>query len=290
MAAVALVVPGAFGVSSLVHRRQRGAALIASTLHLNARWWQDEGKKKGDLLYVAVGDSAAQGVGASRPGHSYVGLVANHIRNTTGRSVRVLNLSVSGARLREALAVQIPALRDLKPDFLTVAVGANDMGAFDRERFEHELDELYDALPTGAIVADLPSFFLGPVERNAKQANGIVRTLAAKHGFEVAALHATTRRQGAAWYALNRVSADFFHPNDRGYRVWAAAFLPVIDRAIARRTPANDADYAPAGSTAIRGGFAIRGIAAIRGSAAIRASAAIRGSAAIHGSAAIGNP
>lgn len=233
VAAVALVLPG---VGSLVQRRQRGgAAFLAGTLHLNARWWHDEGKKNGDLLYVAVGDSAAQGVGASRPGHSYVGLLANHIRAKTGRSVRVMNLSVSGARLRDAIAVQIPALRDLKPDILTVSVGANDMASFDPERFESELGELYDALPQGTIVADLPSFFLGPVERNARAANAIVRTLSALHGFEVAPLHATTRRQGAAWYALNRVSADFFHPNDRGYKVWAAAFLPVVDRWMARR-------------------------------------------------------
>jgi lysophospholipase L1-like esterase len=234
MAAVALVVPGAVGVGSLVQRIQRGAARIAGTLHLNAQWWREEGQKSGDLLYVAVGDSAAQGVGASRPGHSYVGLLANHIRAKTGHSVRVMNLSVSGARLREAIAVQIPALRDLKPDILTVSIGANDMSSFDPERFESELGELYDALPPGTIVADLPSFFLGPVERNARAANAIVRTLAEKHGFEVAPLHATTRRQGAVWYALNRVSADFFHPNDRGYTVWAAAFLPVVDRWMAR--------------------------------------------------------
>jgi acyl-CoA thioesterase-1 len=30
------------------------------------------------------------------------------------------------------------------------------------------------------------------------------------------------------------VAGDFFHPNDRGYRVWASAFLPLLDRAIAK--------------------------------------------------------
>jgi acyl-CoA thioesterase-1 len=29
---------------------------------------------------------------------------------------------------------------------------------------------------------------------------------------------------------VNQVAADFFHPNDRGYRVWASAFIPLIDR------------------------------------------------------------
>ena len=221
IAVIALLVLAGLGSRFLVRRRRRGGeARLASTLHLNARWWKDEGDKTGELLYVAVGDSAAQGVGASRPGRSYVGLIAEHLRRRTGRSVRVVNLSLSGARLREALAIQLPALRRLNPDVLTVAIGANDIASFDRGRFERELGELYAALPAGAIVADLPSFY---------------------HGFEVAPLHAATRGQGAARYALNQVAADFFHPNDRGYRVWASAFLPLLDRVVpATHSTASD--------------------------------------------------
>jgi lysophospholipase L1-like esterase len=230
---------------SLVRRRRSaGSAKLANTLHLNARWWKDEGKKDGELLYVALGDSAAQGVGASKPGHSYVGIIARHLRDRTGRTVRVVNLSMSGARLQEALAIQLPALRRLRPppDVLTVAIGANDIASFDRGRFERELRELYAALPAGAIVADLPSFYLGSAERNAREANAIVRRLAAERGFEIAALHTATRRQGAARYALNQVAADFFHPNDRGYRVWASAFIPLLDRVVAENRSTADAD------------------------------------------------
>jgi lysophospholipase L1-like esterase len=230
---------------ALGRRRHRaGSARLANTLHLNARWWKDEGKKPGELLYVALGDSAAQGVGASRPGRSYVGLIARHLRERSGRTVRVVNLSMSGARLREALAIQLPALRRMttRPDVLTVAIGANDVASFDPARFESELRELYAALPAGAIVADLPSFYLGSAERKAREANAIVRRLAAERGFEVAPLHAATRRQGAARYALNQVAADFFHPNDRGYRVWASAFLPLLDRVVDETHSTADAE------------------------------------------------
>lgn len=228
--AVALI---AAATRMLVLRRQRGGAdRLARTLHLNARWWTEQRAKDGELLYVALGDSAAQGVGASRPGRSYVGLVAEHLRRRTGRTVRVVNLSISGARLREAITLQLPPLRRLQPDVVTVAIGANDIASFDRERFTRELGEIYDSLPAGTIVAELPSFYLGAAERNARIANTIVHRLAGEHGFPVAPLHSTTRRQGAARYALNQVSADFFHPNDRGYRVWASAFLPVLDHVI----------------------------------------------------------
>ena len=217
----------------LVVRRQRGGAdRLARTLHLNARWWIEQRAKHGELLYVAIGDSAAQGVGASRPGRSYVGLIAQHLRQRTGRSVRVINLSTSGARLREAITLQLPPLRRLTPDIVTVAIGANDMAGFERDRFACELTEVYDCLPAGSIVAEIPSFYVGTSERNVRVANKIVHRLATKHGFEVAPLYALTRRQGPVLYALNRVAADFFHPNDRGYRVWASAFLPLIDRAV----------------------------------------------------------
>ncbi len=232
------VAAAASGVVLVRRRARNGSERIAGTLHLAARWWRERGKEEGELLYVAVGDSAAQGIGASRPGRSYVGLIAAHLRETTGRSIRVVNLSISGARLREALALQLPALRRLKPDIVTVAVGANDIAGFDAGRFERELTELYDALPSDAIVSELPSFYLGTKERNVAVANRIVHRLADERGLAVAPLHRVTSRAGVARYALNQVAADFFHPNDRGYRVWASAFLPLLDR----RFPANRSD------------------------------------------------
>jgi len=235
--AALVVVAAGFVARGLVQRRQaNGAERLARSLHLNARWWRERGDRAGELLYVAIGDSAAQGVGASNPGRSYVGLIARHLRDRTGRSVRVLNLSVSGARLREAIAGQLPAIEGLEPDLMTVAIGANDIAGFDRARFAKELDRIYDALPANAIVSELPAFYLGRPERDVAIANAIVHELAAEHGFEVAPLHRVTRHQGVARYALNQVSADFFHPNDRGYRVWASAFLPLVDS----RFPAHD--------------------------------------------------
>ena len=234
---VAAAIAAFFTGRMLVLRRQRtGAARLAATLHLNARWWNQQRSRPGEILYVALGDSAAQGVGASRPGRGYVGMLADHLRRRTGQTVQVANLSVSGARLREAIAVQLPLLAKLQPDLVTAAIGANDIASFDAERFERELAIVYDALPSGSIVGDVPAFYFGAAERRVAIANEIVHRLAAERGFEVAPVHAMTRRQGGARYALNQVAADFFHPNDRGYRVWASAFIPLLDRRFPRRS------------------------------------------------------
>ncbi len=239
---VAILVTAMLLVRTLVLRR-RGTAVIrlTSDIPVNAKWWHEQERKTGELLYVAVGDSAAQGIGASRPGRSYVGMLAAHLRERTARPVRVVNLSQSGARLREALELELPKLRKLHPDVLTVSIGANDIAGFDAERFERELRELYSALPRHAIVADLPAFYFGAAEKNVRIANGILHRVAGELQLEVAQLYAATKRQSGLRYALNQVAADFFHPNDRGYRVWASAFIPLLDRRVPA-TPPTAAD------------------------------------------------
>jgi acyl-CoA thioesterase-1 len=102
---------------------------------------------------------------------------------------------------------------------VTVAIGANDIPSFDRDRFTRELTEVYASLPAGSIVAEVPSFYLGAAERNVRVANSIVHRLATEHGFDVAPLYAATRRQGAALYALNRVGIRVPPPRRSGGRV-----------------------------------------------------------------------
>ena len=236
-AIVAAVIAGGgwLWVSLLLRRKRRGAERIANTLHLNAKWWREQGTRQGELLYLALGDSAAQSIGASKPHRGYVGKIATHLRQTTGRSVRVVNLSVSGARLREALATQVPQLASLDPDVVTVAIGANDIPTFNRVRFDKELRQLLDALPPHAIIGEVPCFFFGTAEKNARIANTLIHDAARERDLPVAPLYAATKRQGAARVTFNQASADFFHPNDRGYSVWASAFLPLVDEVVHRQ-------------------------------------------------------
>lgn len=232
--AVVVLGGGAALAYVLGRRRQaRGMERLAQTLPVHSKWWRDRAKREGELLYVVIGDSAAQGIGASKPHRGYVGAIAKRLRETTGRTVRVVNLSVSGARLREALAIQVPRLQGIQPDFMTAAIGANDIGAFDAERFDREVRELFEALPPHAIVADVPAFHLPANEKKVRAANAILHQAARERGLIVAPVYAATKRQGVLRAALNQASQDFFHPNDRGYRVWASAFLPLIEDAAA---------------------------------------------------------
>lgn len=236
VAAATAVAAGA-GIASwvryLARRQHHWRGLLAEAIPVHSLYWREQAAKKGELLYVAVGDSAAQGIGASRPAHGYVGFVARHLREHSGRTVRVVNLGISGARLREAIEKELPRLAGLEPDVLTVCIGANDMADFDPERFRAEIATLLDALPAHAIVADLPSFYFLPAERTVLVANRMLREAASARGLRVVPLHRLTRRQGL-WGVSTQFAGDLFHPNDRGYRIWASAFTHAIDDRLRR--------------------------------------------------------
>ncbi|ANP74057.1 SGNH/GDSL hydrolase family protein [Cryobacterium arcticum] len=242
LTAGAVAATAGLGAAAMVNYRKfrlrlaANAAELNETLPVNSLWWRTHAKEKGDLLYVAIGDSAAQGIGASAPNRGYVGILADHIRLATGQSLRVVNLSVSGATVDLAVRDQLPRFTKLQPDFVTVAIGANDIAQWDAARFEAGIREVFAALPPHALVADLPCFHLPHNERKVMVANRIVRDVAAEHGLTVVPLHATTHREG--WRSVfTQVANDFFHPNDRGYRIWAEAFLPDMSAVAARRVP-----------------------------------------------------
>lgn len=232
-AGTAATVAGMGAAVTVNYRRFRlrlaaNAAVLNETLPIHSKWWRDHAKQKGELLYVAIGDSAAQGIGASEPNRGYVGILADHIRLITGRTVRVINLSVSGATVELAVRDQLPRLVTLSPDVVTVAIGANDIALWDAAVFETGIWRVFAALPDHALVADVPCFHLPHNERKVAEANRILRRVAAEFGLTVVPLHAITKRQGLRSVAT-QFANDFFHPNDRGYRVWAEAFLPALD-------------------------------------------------------------
>ncbi len=241
MSAAGIGAAAALNYKKFRARVAENAVVMSETLPIHSKWWRDHAKVQGELLYVAIGDSAAQGIGASAPDRSYVGVLADHIRLATGRTVRVVNLSVSGATVALAVRDQLPRFTRLQPDIVTVAIGANDIAQWDAAAFEAGIRELFAVLPDHAIVADLPCFHLPHNERKVAVANRILRELAAEHRLTVVPLHATTKRQGLRSIAT-QFANDLFHPNDRGYRVWADAFLPDLSANIAGRIPQATVD------------------------------------------------
>lgn len=138
------------------------------------RYWSIPRGPAGGLLYVALGDSSAQGIGASRPDRGYVGLVAERVRARTGKDVQVINLSVSGARIDDLLEDQLPLLANLEADLVTVTIGGNDVHTYHTGTFAAQVDRLTAALPPGTFIADVPYFMHGHWERDAQQSADVL--------------------------------------------------------------------------------------------------------------------
>ena len=140
--------------------------------------------------------------------------------------MRIVNLSVSGAKIQDVINKQLPELKNYKPNLVTIDIGGNDVaGKYNSATFQAEYDKLAAALPRGTVVGNLP-YFGGRIRHNAQalNANTFISAAAQKYGLGVADLQTITR----AHDSLSDYAADYFHPSDRGYQNWAAAYWAVI--------------------------------------------------------------
>jgi len=175
-------------------------------------------------LWVALGDSTGQGIGASSYDRGYVGGLRAWLGERTGQPWRVVNLSRSGARATDVLAEQLAAMEALvdKPDLVTLAIGANDMlRRTPPDRLHATMSAVLDRLPPGAVVATLPQ---GLGRTRPVKVNQFLARATTGRGLVVADLWGHT---GPPW--SGKFAADGFHPNDTGYRDWVAAFTEALD-------------------------------------------------------------
>ncbi|MFD0867437.1 SGNH/GDSL hydrolase family protein, partial [Tessaracoccus lubricantis] len=186
----------------------------------------------GALRYVALGDSAAQGVGATHVSRGYVPRIGAKLAEATGREVIITNLSVSGATSADVVRDQLPLFRDLPftPDLVTLDIGGNDVvfPGHTPSSFEANMDVILEALPTGAFIADVPWFMVPVLGRQSQQMAGRASILIEQHHHHLVPLHRGTREAGF-WRYHRYTAGDWFHPNDLGYEEWAEAFWAVIE-------------------------------------------------------------
>jgi acyl-CoA thioesterase I len=214
--------------SRLARRIRPGLALTLGKTEVYAAAWAAETRRAlaaGDNgpLWLALGDSTAQGIGASAFDRGYVGQLRRRLEARDGRSWRVVNPSVSGARVGQLLADQLPWLGRLPrpPDLVTCAIGANDViWPFGFERVPGRMRDLIASLPGDAVLAELPQ---GLVPSRVARLNALIDTEAPRAGLRVARVHSFT---GPPW--RGKLAPDEFHPNDNGYADWCAAFAAAI--------------------------------------------------------------
>lgn len=193
-------------------------------------FWQQKAKGSGEITYLALGDSTAQGVGATSPMRGYVGLLAARIEAETGKQVRVVNISKTGAKLEDYLHEQAPKIQQYQPDIVTIEIGANDVGAYNETAFRERFKKVLATLPAGTYVSNMPLFNSRPGStRPARQASKIIETELQLDG---RMKFVDLERQMTENQSIFGFAPDLFHPNNLSYKHWADAFWQEIQKDI----------------------------------------------------------
>jgi lysophospholipase L1-like esterase len=191
--------------------------------------------------YVAMGDSFTEGVGDSVDGFAKLGAMdrITAALRQANPDLRYTNLAKRGLLVAEIREQQLETALRLKPDFVSVVAGANDImtGQFSATLWEEEFGILYEALAqTGAavIAVNLPEFpvlrtlqapLQARVKSNIARGNDIVQRLAAQYQVILVDAWASSQRSDPEDW-----SEDGVHLNSRGYFKFAQETLKVIEQ------------------------------------------------------------
>jgi hypothetical protein len=167
-------------------------------------------------LWVVLGDSASQAIGATTRDVGYVGVVHEMLRRRD--AWRVVNLSRAGAGIADVLGRQLPELAALTAEhpaaLVSCIIGIEDV-ARRTPGLDTSLRQVIAALPTGSVVGTIPRIGRG----GANQAlDAVIREEAARHQLRIAALPSDPGR-----------GRDHAILGDVGHSAWAKAVMAAID-------------------------------------------------------------
>jgi lysophospholipase L1-like esterase len=199
------------------------------------------------ILYIALGDSTVEGVGASAPARNYVGRLHERLLAVYPRA-RLVNLGVGGATAAGVLSRQLPRALELQPDLVTLSVGPNDITrGRDLESYARDIETILGTLTdrtTAAVVVNLiPDLTLTPrfrgkeIEARLRQRvvafNEILIRHARTHGAEIVDLYTASHREVPGRPEF--IGPDHYHPSDEGYARWAELMWTGIEARIMRQ-------------------------------------------------------
>lgn len=191
------------------------------------------------ISYVPIGDSYTIGYGVSEEDR-WPNVLTNHLKKEGIDITLVSNPASSGYTVRDAIDFELPQVKRIKPDFVTVLIGANDnFGSRDVETFRKDLIEFLDKLelilknPKNIILITIPDYSISPqaagfdregLSKSIEEYNMVIKGEAYKRGLKVADIFPVSQ-------AMTRVSdytKDGLHPSSQGYANWEKVIFPVV--------------------------------------------------------------
>ena len=222
------------------------AALLAGC----AQWPALPRDHKVSMLYVALGDSTVEGIGATSPATNYVTRLFTRLRVVYPRA-GVINLGVSGATSADVVNDQLDRAILMRPKLVTLSVGPNDItGHVPVAEYEANVDTIFRRLvgEIGAVVVVnlLPDMAVTPRFRGREgerevakltiEFNAALTRQARRYKVELVDLYKPSQVEVPRQPEL--LAADGYHPSDLGYARWAELPWVGVERRIAGRRAA----------------------------------------------------
>jgi lysophospholipase L1-like esterase len=200
---------------------------------------------KPPIRYVALGDSYTVGTGAA-PDESWPSVITSRLR-TQGIPLELEgNLGRNGWSSQDLIDYELPQLRKLQPDFVTLLIGVNDwvQGVNAREfqrHMQYILAELLKIVPDPKhiLVITIPDFSVTPagsgfafgrdVSQGIKEFNQAIITEAQRYGLRIFDLYPLSQAMGLD---PSLIAPDGLHPSAKGYAQWADAIEPEVVPAV----------------------------------------------------------
>ncbi len=194
------------------------------------------------LRYVVLGDSYTIGTSVSMVERWPNQLVAA-LGDAPASLELVGNVAVNGYTSRDVLVLELPQLVALRPDFVTLLIGVNDVvRGVSHEAYRRNVEAILDDLVVrvGAdriLVITTPDYTVTPAggrygdpaiqAAGIRANNEILTSLAGERGIAVVDIHDISLR-AASDRAL--VASDGLHPSGKQYALWVERILPSVER------------------------------------------------------------
>lgn len=194
----------------------------------HARFWDEWNAKalsQSGPLWVALGDSSSQGIGAIDPLEGWVPKVKTKLREHTGEPWRVVNLAITGAQYHDIARNEVPHLRRLidghDVGLVTLIGGANNLLApVSWPQALSHLDTILNALPENRSVVARVGASSSLNSMMARRFNSAIERSAADRGYALF--------WPWDWPSRDGLAGDNFHPNERGYGYMVDLVWPAV--------------------------------------------------------------
>lgn len=193
----------------------------------------------GEISFIPVGDSYTIGNGLKETDR-WPNVMTKRL-NEAGIPIRLIaNPAVSGYTVEDALVWEVPVVESLKPDFVTVFIGANDnFRGTPISTYETELKTLLDQIqskmknPQNIVLITIPDYSKSPASQDYNTAgvtesiqayNAIIKKEADQRGLKVADIFPVSQTMTGA----DDYISDGLHPSAQGTAKWEQVIYPVV--------------------------------------------------------------